>query len=255
MPIKVMDSQGDIPDSAIILGLQWATDHGATVINLSLGGECNSAAFADAFELAQTSGALVVASAGNSFLPADGNNPVIFPAAETGVLGVGATGRNGLHAPYSETGDFVDLVAPGGTGDTGANNIPLLAPGGGTTTNAGTSFSSPTVAAAAALVLAKNPLLSPSRRASSSNALRTTSERPATTRPTAPASSTREPRSTPRSPLRRARAPMCRSTPNASSTHATRASGTSARRSATTARSRCRWPERAPCRRRASSRR
>src|SRR6185295_17503492 len=90
-------------------------------------------------------------------------NPVVFPAAETGVLGVGATGRNGLHAPYSETGEFVDLAAPGGTGDTGANNVPLLAPGGGTTTAmAGTSFSSPTVAAAAALLLAKNPLLSPS---------------------------------------------------------------------------------------------
>ena len=157
MPIKV--GNGLFFDSDIILGLDRAIAHGADVVNLSLGGDCNSAPFADAIERVQTSGALVVAAAGNSF---SSGNPVFYPAAETGVLGIGATGRDGVHAPYSETGDFVDLVAPGGTGDTAGNNIPVLATGGGTTTNAGTSFSSPTVAAAAALVLAENPLLSPS---------------------------------------------------------------------------------------------
>ena len=159
MPVKVENSVGEITDSAIIAGIDWALDHGAEVVNLSLGGGCNSAPFADAIESAQTRGALVVAAAGNSFTA---GNPVIFPAAEPGVLGVGATGRNGVRAPYSQTGNFVDIAAPGGTGDSAANNIPLLAPGGTTTTNAGTSFSSPTVAAAAALVLAENPLLSPS---------------------------------------------------------------------------------------------
>jgi hypothetical protein len=158
MPIKVGVGSSFFDDD-IILGLDRAVAHGANVVNLSLGGDCNSTPFADAIERVQTSGALVVAAAGNFFTS---GNPVFYPAAQPGVIGVGATGRNGARAPYSETGDFVDLVAPGGTGDTAGNNIPLLAPGGGTTTDAGTSFSSPMVAAAAALVLAKNPLLSPS---------------------------------------------------------------------------------------------
>jgi subtilisin family serine protease len=161
MPIKV--GNGLFFDSDIIIGLDRAIAHGANVVNLSLGGDCNSAPFADAIERVQTSGALVVAAAGNSFLP-PANNPVFYPAAQPGVLGVGATGHDGARAPYSETGDFVDLVAPGGTGDTASNNIPVLHAAGTTfpTAAAGTSFSSPTVAAAAALVLAKNPLLSPS---------------------------------------------------------------------------------------------
>jgi putative cell wall-binding protein len=90
-------------------------------------------------------------------------NPLEFPAGYPGVIGVGATARNGGRALYSETGPQVALVAPGGSADGNpSDDLPVLTPGGGTSTAAGTSFSAPQVAAAAALVMAVNPSLTPS---------------------------------------------------------------------------------------------
>jgi putative cell wall-binding protein len=83
-----------------------------------------------------------------------------LPAGYPGVIGVGATAKDGSRAAYSETGPQVALVAPGGSADGHpADDLPVLTPGGGTGTASGTSFAAPQVAAAAALVLSVNPSL------------------------------------------------------------------------------------------------
>lgn len=154
MPIKVGSSPTTGPVAA---GIHWAVDHGARIVNLSLGG-CADPIEADAVAYAQAHGALVVASAGNS---ANLGNPVSYPAAYPGVLAVGATGRDGTRAFYSETGPYLGMVAPGGSADgNAADDLALLEMGGGFGTGSGTSFAAPMVAAAAALVQARSPTLS-----------------------------------------------------------------------------------------------
>ena len=129
------------------------------VVNMSLGGPGYSQGLADAVAYAQAHGVLLVAAVGNQ---ATKGNPVEYPAAFPGVIGVGATGYNGAHSWYSNTGTQVDIVAPGGSADGNpSHDIRVLQAAGTTTTMAGTSFASPTVAAAAALVLARNPALQP----------------------------------------------------------------------------------------------
>ncbi|MHB8671704.1 MAG: S8 family serine peptidase, partial [Acidimicrobiales bacterium] len=153
MPIKV----GGTPTTGpVAAGIHWAVDHGARIVNLSLGG-CADPLEAEAVNYAQVHGALVVASAGNS---ANLGNPVSYPAAYPGVLAVGATGRDGTRAFYSETGPYVGMVAPGGSADgLASDDLALLEMGGGFGTGSGTSFAAPMVAAAAALVQARSPLL------------------------------------------------------------------------------------------------
>ncbi len=111
MPIKVLDSYGNGTDSAVAQGIIWAADHGADIINLSLGGPGSSSTLENAVNYAYNAGALVVAAAGNSYQ--DGN-PISYPAAYDHVLAVGAVGDRDEHAFYSETGYYVDVTAPGG---------------------------------------------------------------------------------------------------------------------------------------------
>src|SRR5262249_54271242 len=121
-------------------------------------------------QTAQMNGILVVAAAGNNALspvldPGEGTNDApSYPANEPDVVAVGATGRDGFRALYSNTGPYVTLVAPGGSADgTAADDIPLLKAGGGTPTEAGTSFATPQVAATAALIWSVNPDLTPNQ--------------------------------------------------------------------------------------------
>jgi subtilisin family serine protease len=175
MPVKVDFTNAQV-DSQIAAGIDWAADNTTNpvrVINLSLGGPCPDAAVQTAIQHAQSKGILVVAAAGNEALsagfdptPSDlaYNDAPSYPAAFSGVLAVGATGRDGSRAAYSNTGPYVAVMAPGGSADgTAADDISLLKSGGTTTTEAGTSFAAPQVAAAAALILSVNPALTPSQ--------------------------------------------------------------------------------------------
>jgi subtilisin family serine protease len=151
MPVRALDATGQGTDVDVAEGMAWAVDHGADVINLSLGAPGTTAVLDAAVDDAVTHGVVVVAAAGN-----EGVNFPFFPAADPDVIAVGATDDEGSFAYFSNYGPWVDIVAPG-TNVRGTDN------GGGYDEGPGTSFASPLVAAAAALVRTQNPSWTPAQ--------------------------------------------------------------------------------------------
>ncbi|WP_432488375.1 S8 family serine peptidase [Kineococcus sp. SYSU DK018] len=155
LPVRVCAPDG-CPGSAVAQGIVWAADHGADVVNLSLGGPRYSAVTADAVDYALGKGVVVVAAAGNT---GDQGNPVEYPASYPGVVSVSASARDGGAAAWAQHNPAVDVSAPG-------EGIPAGGPanqGYGYHAVTGTSFSAPQVAAAAALVRSVDPAATPAR--------------------------------------------------------------------------------------------
>jgi serine protease len=110
MPVKVLDQSGRGTFFAIAEGIQFAArEPRVKVINLSLGGEGFSEAIRQAVDDADRRGVTVVAAAGN-----DRAATVTFPASLPNVLAVGAIDGRRLRADYSNRGEALDVVAPGG---------------------------------------------------------------------------------------------------------------------------------------------
>jgi thermitase len=145
LPIRISDLNGYATYSTIANGLTYAADHGARVANVSYGAS-DSSAVASAAQYFQSRGGVVAMAAGNQ-------STFISAADNPYVLTVSATDANDALASFSNTGNFIDLAAPG-------VNIYTTTRGGGYGTWWGTSFSSPIVAGAAALVISANPSLS-----------------------------------------------------------------------------------------------
>jgi len=155
MPIKVLSAFGSGTSHDIAEGIRWAVDHGARVLNLSLGGGGRSLAMESAVAYARRRGAVVVCAAGNS-----GSRGVSYPAAYRGAFAVSAVGPQGRLAPYSSFGPQVAIAAPGGDKSQGeeAGVLQQTLAEGSTTEAAfrwfqGTSMATPHVAGAAALVM------------------------------------------------------------------------------------------------------
>jgi serine protease len=118
MPVRILDAQGLGDAVTISRGIRYAVNHGAGVINLSLEFtlDVTSADIPDiisAINYAHRRGVVVVAAAGN-----DGVEQIAYPAAVPQVISVGATTRDRCLANYSNEGNRLDLVAPGGGDDT-----------------------------------------------------------------------------------------------------------------------------------------
>lgn len=107
MPVKVLNEEGWGTTADVADGIRWAADHGAHVINLSLGGPRNSKILEDAVKHALAQGSIVVAAAGNS------GGSVGFPGATEGVIGVSASDPDDKLAKFSSRGNGVDIAAPG----------------------------------------------------------------------------------------------------------------------------------------------
>ena len=174
--VQAGDSSGEFTDVDEAAAIVYAVDHGARIINLSLGGPETSATERQAIQYAVAHGALLVAAAGND---AQNGNPVEYPAALLQPVGsggaggsglsVGASDRSGERAPFSSTGSWISLAAPGENvlsdlspsfADSLFTRVVLPGSRAGVYGIAsGTSFAAPEVAGAAALVWAANPLL------------------------------------------------------------------------------------------------
>jgi hypothetical protein len=145
LPVKVLDSTGNGNAAGVAAGITWATDHGAQVINLSLGSTSYSQAVCDAVTYATANGALVVAAAGNN----DSATP-FYPAACPGAIGVGATDSFDTVPYWSDTGSANVFVSAPGV------NILSTYLGGGYQTESGTSMAAPFVSGLAELLFAQS---------------------------------------------------------------------------------------------------
>lgn len=147
MPVKVLSAKGWGTMADVAEGIRWAADHGAQVINLSLGSSSKSKVVENAVTHAYKKGVVVVAAAGNS------GRSVGFPAAYPGVIAVSATDKNDGIAWFSSRGPEVAIGAPGVgvTQQTICENGKNKCEQWGVFN--GTSMASPHVAGAAALLV------------------------------------------------------------------------------------------------------
>ncbi|MEV6343857.1 S8 family serine peptidase [Actinoplanes sp. NPDC051851] len=154
LPVRVLEKDGSGYMSNTAEGIVWATDHGAQVINMSMGSPGRTAAVTNAIAYARGRGVVVVAAAGNE--RADGS-PTSWPAADPGVIAVAATDPADHVAPFSNAGPYVDVAAPGAR----IMSTYPSALGASFVSMSGTSMASPQVAALAALLKAYRPALTP----------------------------------------------------------------------------------------------
>ncbi len=148
LPLVVSDSTGYATYSNMAAAIEYAADHGARVINISLGGSQPSSVLQSAVDYAWNEGALVVAAAMN-----DSSTTPMYPAACTNAVAVGATDQNDNLASFSDYGNWITVTAPG-------INILTTDNGGGYGYWYGTSLATPIVTGVAALALAADPALS-----------------------------------------------------------------------------------------------
>ena len=148
MPVKVMDSNGMGYWSDFLEGVDWARTHGASLVNLSLGGTLTAsqvAAFQPTFDAAYEAGVVVIAAAGNN-----NKNEPFYPASFAHVVSVAATNNNDAKATFSNFGPAVDLAAPGVSITSTYND-------GGYRQMSGTSMATPHVVGLAALIRSYHP--------------------------------------------------------------------------------------------------
>ncbi|THA58846.1 type VII secretion-associated serine protease mycosin [Streptomyces sp. A1136] len=165
LPVRVILEESDpgrakARDSkagALAEGIRWAADHGADVINLSLGDDSESAhhegAEDEAVQYALGKGAVVVASAGNG---GEHGDPISYPAAYPGVIAVAAVDRKGRRADFSTRHWYATVSAPG-------VDVVSADPDRSYYEGWGTSAAAAFVSGTVALVKAAHPGLSPAQ--------------------------------------------------------------------------------------------
>jgi subtilisin family serine protease len=164
MVVQANSDANDFTDANEAAAIVWAVDHGARIINLSLGGPDTSQVEEDAIAYAYEHGVLLVAAAGNQ--GQNGNVPT-YPGALLGGKGlaVAASTTRGRRAAFSTAAPYVSIAAPGVNvlgalaSTSSASVYPRATLPGLYGYGTGTSYAAPQVAGAAALVWAANPRL------------------------------------------------------------------------------------------------
>lgn len=143
--------------SALAEGIRWAADHGADVINLSLGDDSASAhpeeGEDEAIQYALRKGVVVVASAGNG---GEKGDRISYPAAYPGVIAATAVDRYGTRAPFSTRRWYATVSAPG-------VDVIIADPDHRYYEGWGTSAAAAFVSGAVALLKAAHPDLTPAQ--------------------------------------------------------------------------------------------
>ncbi|MET8148612.1 type VII secretion-associated serine protease mycosin [Actinoplanes sp. NPDC049668] len=161
LPIRVTEREVDqgkgqgpaVPAERFAQAIRTAVDEGARVVNLSVTLYQNDPAVESAVTYALDKDVVLVAAAGNLHQSGGQPDPVPYPAAYDGVIGVGAIDQTGARVDLSQIGPYVDIVAPGGA-------VVAATRVRGHSTWSGTSFATPMVSATAALIRAAEPRLS-----------------------------------------------------------------------------------------------
>ncbi|MAE69830.1 MAG: hypothetical protein CME06_05110 [Gemmatimonadetes bacterium] len=112
MPIRILDEAGIGSLDGLLSGLDWAIQHGADVVNMSLSfppGYDPGQTLLDKIQEAHAAGLVLVGSTGN-----DGVGVISYPAVYNEVISVGGLDKFGGRAVYSNAGAGLDVMAPGG---------------------------------------------------------------------------------------------------------------------------------------------
>ncbi|MEU6376376.1 type VII secretion-associated serine protease mycosin [Streptomyces sp. NPDC046909] len=165
LPVRVILEDGDSArgkarntrGNALAEGIRWAADHGADVINLSLGDDSKSAhpepAEDEAVQYALKKGAVVVASAGNG---GEKGDHISYPAAYPGVIAATAVDKYGTRASFSTRRWYATVAAPG-------YKVVIADPDHKYYEGWGTSAAAAFVSGAVALVKSAHPDLTPAQ--------------------------------------------------------------------------------------------
>ncbi len=148
LPIRVLNDEGEGTTFKVAKGIRYAVEHGARVINLSLGLTTRSFVIGHEVDLADSLSVSMASAAGNL----GAQDPQYYPASDNDVLSIAALDSSDVKADFSNWHSTVDLSAPG---------VGIFAPyyDGQYAIGAGTSFSVPFITGQCALILAMNPAL------------------------------------------------------------------------------------------------
>lgn len=176
MPVRVLDDEGEGDASDIADGVRFAARKGVRIINLSLEFSSDVTSgqipeLIDAIRYAHAKGAIIVGASGN-----EGHRAIAYPARASNVISVGATTEFGCLSDFSNVGNGLDIVAPGGGADAVVQDDPNCQARSGRdifqvtlhgrrrdrfgipSSYQGTSMAAPHVSATAALVIAAKVL-------------------------------------------------------------------------------------------------
>lgn len=149
IPVKVLNNEGLGSSDIMAMGIKYAADAGADIINFSVGFDVKDSYIEEAIKYARSKGVFVVVSSGNNGINADNSSP----AGDEGAYTVASINSINERSLFSNYGYSVKISAPG-------EGILSTVPGGGYDYRNGTSMAAPFVAGAAAMMKAVNPNLS-----------------------------------------------------------------------------------------------
>lgn len=150
LPIKCLNSDGAGSELAVYMGIMYALNNGADIINMSCCADGSSMLYESALAQAYRQGVSVVVAAGNEAQDVANVSPACIPSAIT----VSCTDSDDFISGFSNYGKYIDFAAPG-------ENVSLTYYKGGSIINSGTSFSAPLVSSAVACLLGCNPDFEP----------------------------------------------------------------------------------------------